>query len=342
MRLSSWRTAPLFLLLLLLFASPSISQVWAGRGRVLGTVTDHEKNPIQGARIILLRDGEKGQGPEVILTDEKGKWGYLGLRNGQWTIIVEAEGFIPREGSVKVSEFKSGKDLAVSLDPIPVDAQGLFDGGKSLVQQGKFVEARAEYEAALEGVEGANQAPIFMEIGHSYLMEAKYKDSRKYYEKTLALLKPEDQAPVFRAIAESYNASGDVDKALETLDKSLALTPGDPGTLRAIIAFLVDAGREDEAQVYMDQMPAGETLDPNTLLNMGIKAYNEGEIEKSLGFFDRATNENPNLADVYYYRGLARLNGNDTEGAKADFSKLLELAPDHDRAEEAKQFLEYL
>ena len=72
---------------------------------------------------------------------------------------------------------------------------------------------------------------------------------------------------------------------------------------------------------------------------MGIKKYNDKDVTGALEMFDRVVRENPNLPDAYYYRALAYLNQGKTEEAKADFRKLLEIAPDHEKAAEAKEFL---
>ena len=80
-------------------------------------------------------------------------------------------------------------------------------------------------------------------------------------------------------------------------------------------------------------------MDPATLLNIGIKYYNEGKMDEALAEFDRVVGENPTLADAYYYRGLAYLAQDKAAEAKADFQKLLELDPNHANADEAREFL---
>ena len=343
-RLLRWAAALAFVLALL--PSLAVAQQWAGRGRAQGRVLDEAGEPLEGAKVYLRKDGNEEMGPEVILTDKKGKWSYLGLGHGQWTLVIEYEGYVGTEGSVKVSEFGSGPNIKLNLRPIPEDKSagtlGALAEANASLAEGKFAEARVAYEKALEGIEPEFQSPVHHAIADSYRLEGKQAEALVAYEKALSGLPPEEQAPVLRGMAQSYGQQGDADKAISMLDQTLALNPSDSDSLRVIIMILVDSGREEEAQAYMDRLPEGETLDPNTLLNMGIKAYNKGEVEKALGFFDRAANENPNLAEVFYYRGLARLNRNETEGAKSDFSRLLEIAPDHPKAEEARQFLEYL
>ncbi len=58
--------------------------------------------------------------------------------------------------------------------------------------------------------------------------------------------------------------------------------------------------------------------------------------------FDRVVQENPDLPDSYYYRGLAYLATSKMKEAKADFLKLLQLAPNGEHAADAKEFLKEL
>ena len=50
----------------------------------------------------------------------------------------------------------------------------------------------------------------------------------------------------------------------------------------------------------------------------------------------------PDWADSYYFRGLANMAAGRNAAAAEDFRRLLELEPEGERAEEAKQFAEYL
>ena len=101
-------------------------------------------------------------------------------------------------------------------------------------------------------------------------------------------------------------------------------------------------GKEKDAEQYIALLPQGTTVDPATLLNIGIKHYNEKKLDEAIAEFDRVVRENPTLGDAYYYRGLAYLASGKTAEAKADFQKLIELDPKHANAEEAREFLKSL
>ncbi|MCA1732289.1 MAG: carboxypeptidase-like regulatory domain-containing protein, partial [Acidobacteria bacterium] len=88
-----------------LFIAASVhAQAWRGMGRIQGTVTElGSSKPVEGALVQLQSVKAGNEGPE-IKTDRKGKWAALGLGGGTWNIDVTAEGYIPRQIAVQLSE----------------------------------------------------------------------------------------------------------------------------------------------------------------------------------------------------------------------------------------------
>jgi hypothetical protein len=297
-------------------ALPLSAQDWKGRGRLTGVVTNDQGQPVEGATVTIKKEGT-GDGPDPIATDKKGRWAMGGLATGTWEVTVELPGHVTAAGATKVIEGNIPSDpIRIELRPVPKESAeaveavkqnataSTIEQGNQLLTAGKYAEARAQYQTALATIE---------------------EDAKK--------------APLLVGIAQTYAAEGNKAEALKTLEQSLVYKPGDEKTLRTLVDILVAEGREAEAQKYLAQLPAGTTVDPNALLNMGIKKYNDKDVAGALELFDRVVRENPNLPDAYYYRALAYLNQGKTEEAKADFAKLLEIAPGHEMAAEAKEFL---
>jgi tetratricopeptide (TPR) repeat protein len=310
-----------FPLLLLLFLAglPAFAQQWAGRGRLQGELKDDQGRPVEGATI-WLRPGDNpidpsnpGEGPKPVTTNKNGKWSILGLAGGTWRVLILKEGFLPSEGSAKV--YESGAPpppIVVNLKPMSAQ--------QAAAQQGPSV---------LDVIEEGNQL----------LTQEKYAEARAAYEKALTQLEPENHPAILRGIARTYFQEKQPDKAVQVLQQALQIKPDDVESLRLIINLLVAQGKEKEAEQYMAMLPQGQTVDPATLLNIGIKYYNEGKMAEALDEFNRVVGENPTLPDAYYYRGLAYLAAGKTAEAKADFQKLLELDPKHANADEAREFL---
>lgn len=301
--------------LALAWASAAAAQDWAGRGRARGQVTGPDGAPLEGVKVRLLKDGVEGQGPEPLYTDKKGRWSYLGLAGGDWTILLDFEGMMPSEGSVHVSEFGAGQNVKVELREIPKET---------------LEEAAADERRKL------------IDQGNAMLAEGKFAEARAAYEKVMAEIDESQHPALLRGIARTYYEEGKVDQAISALDQALQVAPDDVDSLRLAISLLVASNREADAQVYMDRLPEGSGVDPNALLNLGIQHYNDNDIDKALEYFDRAAEENPDMADVFYYRGLAHLNKGDNSHASADFKKVLEIDPSYEKADEVRQFIEYL
>jgi len=316
----------MLLLVALAFAAavPGHTQAWAGRGRLQGVVKDEGGKPVQGAKITLRKGTDrvdpKAPGPDAITTDKNGKWSILGLGEGPWGILIEKEGYIPSEGQAPVNEFGVAQPINVVLKVIP----------KEVIQ-------KAQQEST------AGQAKAAIERGNALLNEGKFAEARASYQAGMAKLDDKTLHPaILRAIADTYYRENKVNEAIDTLKQALALAPDDVDSLRLITNLLVAANRESEAQAYMAKLPQGTTMDPNTILNLGIKAFNEGKMDQALAQFDRAVKENPNLADAYYYRALTYLNQDKKPQAKADLQKLLEIDPNNKYAKDARDMLKDL
>ncbi len=318
------KTTLLLAALTLAAGVPSWGQAWAGRGRLQGTVKDESGKPVEGAKVTLRKGTDrvdpKTDGPAPLTTDKNGKWSTHGLAQGPWGVLIEKEGLIPSEGQVAVNEFGPAQPINVVLKVIP----------KEVIQ-------KAEQESA------AGQAKAAIERGNALLGEGKYAEARAAYQEGMGKLEDKTLHPaILRAIADTYYKEKKADQAIEALKQSLAIAPDDADTLRLITTILVAEGREAEAQTYMAKLPQGTTLDPNTILNLGIKAFNEGKMDQALVQFDRVVKENPTFADAYYYRALAYLNQDKKAEAKADLQKLLELDPNNKNAKDAREMLKDL
>jgi tetratricopeptide (TPR) repeat protein len=338
------------LALALFGAAPVLAQAWAGHARMQGKISAPDGKPVEGAKIILRQGivdnvdpANPGPGPEPLVTNKKGQWSTLGLAGGDWTVVIVKDGYLTSQGTAKVNEFGPVPPINITLKEIP----------REVIEQ-----AQKEAEASST----AGQARAALEKGNTLLGEAragggnaKLEEARASYMEGMALLdktEAKDAAAqdaiaqtrlsVLTTVAGIDAELGNTDRALTDLKKVLESKPDDPQVLQLVIDLLVRAGRDKEAQQYIAKLPAGTKLDPNAYLNMGIKAFNEGEMDKAFESFDRAVKENPDLADGYYYRGLVWMNRGKKAEAKADLEKFLQLAPDHRYAADAKEFLKSL
>lgn len=375
MRLRMFPQTVTILGLALILAVPTLAQDWRGTGRAHGKILTEEGEPVEGATVELHPQERPEAGPEPTTTDEDGRWKFGGLAGGIWVVKIDAEGFIPSQGTFRVDEFRPSKPLEVHLERDPfaavTEGQQLIDEGRyeearskldqalpdmeprqqaqiraligtTYYQEGNYAKAEEAYEKAIPGLEGNEAASVQLRLGDSYLQQEKYEEARGAYEASLDALDADGRAQVLVAIARSHDHEGDRDEAIASLERLLEQDPDNVNALQLIADLLSRAGREEEAQSYLDQVPETEALPVDMLLNQGIRFYNQQRLDEALKNFDRVINQEPDLPDAYYYRGLVYLNQGQHDLAAADFRRLLELAPDGQYSGDAEEFLEFL
>ena len=304
-------TIRLLSLALLICAAPALAQDWTGRARMRGKVVNEAGEPIVGATV-TLKLGEEG--PEALVTNQKGEWAYLGLASGNWIILVEMEGYVPAEAEIPLQQSDKGKTpLVMTLR-----------------------------ELTPEMMAQANPAVAHLEAGNAFLLEGKPAEARAEYELALETLAPESHAYVYLTIARTYYLEENMEQTEATLRKVLELEPDNIDGLKLLSNLLISSGREAEAQEFMARLPEGERLPADAYLNVGIELYNSGDLDGALVEFEEAAELYPEDPQVYYYRGLVLIAQGKNELAAADFRQLLELETEGPRADEAREFLKYL
>ncbi len=337
----------------LIVASSLGAQEWAGRGRLQGELKDEQGKPVVGAKLTLRIGGGRvdaaASGPKSIVSNDHGKWSIGGLAGGLWGVLIEKEGFLISEGQVKVDEFSPSKPVNLVLKVIPKEvieaAQkastgGIIDHGDELFTQSKWADARVEYQKALEQIDEVNKPKLELRIVKTYLQEKNFEKVASMLDGVLA--KDSGNVEAITILAATQYELKQTDKAIETLKAATVVAPDNVPLMQQLVNFLVDAGREEEAKAYLAKLPQGTKIDPTSLLNIGIRQYNDGKLKEALETFDRVVQENSTMAEAYYYRGLCGLGLTKIDAAKADFKKLLELEPDNAHAADAREFLKSL
>lgn len=341
-----------------LLVSAASAQDWKGRGRARGSVLDDAGKAIPGASVSLWYKGAKGAGP-TFKTDKKGQWAYIGLVTGDFTVEIDAEGYVGAEASIRIDEYAPSATQPLEVKLRRADAAGgggtasnaesdrlmqVLNAGNEKLKNKDFAGARAAYEEVMAAVKDDKQKlSLKAAIAGTWLDEGKGPEARAAFEELLASAPdPATQMAYLQRIARAYYIENNVDASVATLEKAVALDPANVTTLRLIIDILVASGREQQAEPYMAKLPAGEKIDPNAMLNLGITAYNAGDLETAVTKFDAVIKAYPDNADAWYYMGLTQIGRNKTAEAKTALETFLKLAPNDKHAEDAKQFLAYL
>ncbi len=304
-----------------LLAASASAQPWTGRGRLSGAVQDPAGEPVEGASVRLTLDGA---GPDEALTNRKGRWARAGLGSGAWEVLVSKPGYVPTVHTAQVQEYGGPSDrvfLNTTLEPAAPSA----DDAAALDESGAAQAAREQ-----------------LERGNVLLAAEDYEGAIQVFAEALVSVPDNAKAPVLVAIAQAQVQLERDEEALATLEQVLDLAPANVNALRLMSRRLTALGRREEAQAYLDRMPEDQRVDPEILLSEGLAAYNRNDFEGAVEKLDATIEASPEWAEAYYIRGLANMAAGKNTAAAADFRRLLELAPEGERAEEAKQFAEYL
>jgi tetratricopeptide (TPR) repeat protein len=68
--------------------------------------------------------------------------------------------------------------------------------------------------------------------------------------------------------------------------------------------------------------------------------FKNSQPEQAAGYIKKALERDANFVNGYYQLGLILLNRGDMEGARSNFEKVIELAPESDKAGLSKKLLE--
>ena len=200
---------------LLIVAAPAGAQ---NVGRASGVVRDLDGEPIKGA-IVTAENAEAAPRSFTAVTDEKGRFGMLGLRRGVWKFTVQAPGYDTVSAPASIQTLRANPPISSTLARTPSRrarrdrahrpryAPGEARRRRIVCETGLYDEAIAAYE----GVVGQVPALSSVHLQLGWLYEQK-KDTAKAiaaYERAIGTEPESPQAERARTlIARLKSAPG--------------------------------------------------------------------------------------------------------------------------------------
>ncbi|HEV8232872.1 MAG TPA: tetratricopeptide repeat protein [Thermoanaerobaculia bacterium] len=304
--------------LCLTVAALAAGQDWhRGKGRLEGSVTNSKGEPIAGAVVALRLEGNGG--PD-LKTDKKGRWSILGINAGNWEVDISAPGYQPRKLSVSVSEVRRAQPITLQLEP-------------EVQQQ----PAQQEVPITVGGKAISKEAAEALEKGNAASQAKNYAEAQANYLKVLPELP--DNISLLSNLALVYYFDNKPDEALKYARQTVEKDPGNQPAWLIISELELQKGNLEAGQQALAKVPDERITSPTPYLNVGILFYNKKRAVEAEEYFSKAIAKKPDLAEAYYYRGLARYQLKRTAEAKADLEKSIELDPSGKDAETAKEIL---
>jgi len=174
--------------------------------------------------------------------------------------------------------------------------------------------------------------------GDTLYQQKKYAESLQEYQRVLA--ENQDLHQAYDKIGLCYYRLEDLENAIENFKLMLDKEPQSQDTLINLSAIYFEKGELEEGMKYFKQLDDKTLIDPGTFYNIGILLFKNGQIDMAIDYLNKCLAVDPSYVNGYYQLALANLNKGDLEEAKKNFQKVIELAPESEKAALAKKILE--
>lgn len=292
------------------------AQAGQGRGRMTGKVMDETGKPLANVAISLQFDNS-GKKFETT-TNAKGEWSLIGLGSGHATLIVVADGYLPKSVDANVSQLNRNPPVETVLQ-VDVEkkarikdetAMNQLDQGGSLFEQRKFQEALAVFNQFLTDNPGVYH--IHLNIGDCYREMQDFPTAVAEYQKALEKAQAAQdkviEAKSLASIGEVHLRQNDMKSAGEFFKKSLDLNP------------------KDELLAY----------------NVATIFFNNQKMDDAITYYLLASQIKPAWGAPYEQLGYAYLNKADYAKAIENFAKFLQVEPNSEKAPTVQAVLDQL
>ena len=280
-------------------------------GRIRGVVKDTDGKPIEKVTVTIEATGDR-PAKYTTTTNAKGEFVHIGIQSADYRVTPSKEGYVPVEyGYVDLHIAPSDKPVEVNFKMQSVqqaaakqkqqqaaEAPGHAEAekGVSLLEAGKYDEAIAAFQKALES--NAGSAVFHYNLAVAYERKGQIADAHREFGEAIKL-KP-DFGEAQLAQGNAYMREQNFEAAVEYLTKASELLPAN----------------------Y------------NAAYNLGACLANSGKYAESEAAFRKAVLISPNEPIGHYQLAMSLLGQSKNAEAKTEFMKYLELKPDAaDRAD---------
>ncbi|MAQ17362.1 MAG: UDP-N-acetylglucosamine-peptide N-acetylglucosaminyltransferase [Sandaracinus sp.] len=187
-----------------------------------------------------------------------------------------------------------------------------------LLEAGDLQGARQAARATLE--HDAESPEAFNTLGYILALEGDLEEALAHYEQALA--NDEGYFEAYLNAADVKLRLGDVEGALEAAEQALEAAETDDDAVEALLLqmdVLLAAGRVDEADALVGELPDGPFESPALELAVGRARWEAGDQEGAAELIEHAAGVLQGDPDAQYQLGLLREAGGDLRAATAAF-----------------------
>lgn len=272
----------------------------AQAGRLTGLVRDELGQPIKGA-IVVAENPDVRRRSVTVTTNDKGRFGMIGLPSGVWMLSVQAPGFAAQGGPVIVRQtMNSGTPIRFALKKVvapqsalgPVaakDIQTALGGADTLFDAGQWDEAIVAYRAILANAPALNA--INLQIAAAYRNKGEPDKAIDAYSSLLGIDPNNEKAKI--GVAMTNRDKGDLAAAERTLEAAAQA----PGATREVFYNLAEiklsSNKPDEATKAYELAAVADPGWGRPVLALGRVAMNKGDKGDALKYFQKVVEIDP-------------------------------------------------
>jgi Tfp pilus assembly protein PilF len=294
-------------LLLALAAGLASAQSYRGQGRLRGKVTDEAGRPLEGVTVRVF--SVRGQSGFEVKTNAAGEWTANYIRGGGYNLDFVKPGYEPRSISTSIPERTDNPPVEVTLKK----AAGLMITD----------ELKAELEA-----------------GNRLFEEKKFEEACKLYEDLLA--KNPDVYVLYKNVGNCRFELQQYDLAEAAYRKVLEKEPQNPDIMLLIGNCYANRDLPEQAMEWYNKIEFEKITDPTVLFNIGLSFTKQSRFEDALRYYKRSVEVQKDFLDGLYQLGLTYLSLGKNAEAIPPFEEYLKIDPGSPRADQVKNFLEFL
>ena len=173
--------------------------------------------------------------------------------------------------------------------------------------------------------------------GNQLYEQKKYTEALKEYRRVLA--ENPGIYEVHDKIGRCYYRLNDLENAIKAFKRMLEKEPHARDTLINLSAIYLQKGNLEQGMKYFKQLDEESLKDHRTFYNIGVLLFNNNQMDMAIDYFKKCLTRNPNYPDAYFQLALAYLNKGDMEEAKINLKKIIEIAPESEKAALARDML---
>jgi len=339
-------------------------------GTVKGVCKDDKGNPFVNA-VVVYQNLDNGQ-KYTLHTNKKGEYFSLGLAGGSYVVTLYLNDDDAKAGK-EIFHFNKFPVQLTENPPLDFDMKKQVEdaakgAGVPPEEQKKAVEQQEQQKKEVTTVKNLNEK----------LVAARTASDAGDFDKAISLLQEANQVDPSRdliwfSLGDAYRNAGlkqtdtgerqklldsSVDSYKKAIDiKTAVADDKDPNRAKHLASYYNNLGeayskhRPPMVDEAVNSYAQAAQIDPagasGYYFNSGAVLTNAGQADKAIASFDKAIAADPNNANAYYQKGVNMLGKATLQGDKMvappgtaeAFQKYLELKPDGQLADAAKQML---